>query len=50
VADACGAGDEAAAKRSLENLAFAGDSLFTDVTTISALFRATSITGQQPES
>ncbi|MGH3753652.1 MAG: cysteine hydrolase family protein [Pseudonocardiaceae bacterium] len=34
VADACGAGNEAAAQRSLEGLAFAGDSLQTDVATI----------------
>jgi nicotinamidase-related amidase len=31
IADACGAGNEAAAKRSLESLAFAGDALITDV-------------------
>jgi len=30
IADACGAGHADAAKRSLESLAFAGDSLFTD--------------------
>ncbi len=40
VADACGAGDEAAGRRSLESLAFAGDSLITEVTTISAIFRS----------
>jgi nicotinamidase-related amidase len=39
VADACGAGDETAGRRSLESLAFAGDSLITDAATISALFR-----------
>jgi biuret amidohydrolase len=39
VEDACGAGDEAAGRRSLESLKFAGDSLFTDVVTISTLFR-----------
>ncbi len=39
VADACGAGDKAAGQRSLESLAFAGDSLFTDVAKISSLFR-----------
>jgi nicotinamidase-related amidase len=37
VADACGAGDEAAARRSLKRLDFAGDSFITDVATISAL-------------
>lgn len=40
VADACGAGDEAAGRRSLESLAFAGDSLITEVATISAIFRS----------
>ena len=39
VEDACGAGHEAAGRRSLESLKFAGDSLFTDVVTISDLFR-----------
>lgn len=38
VADACGAGDEAAGKRSLESLQFAGDSIITDAATIGALF------------
>jgi nicotinamidase-related amidase len=36
VADACGAGEEDAGKRSLESLAFAGDALLTDA----AAFRA----------
>ena len=40
VADACGAGDEAAARRSLESLNFTGDSLITDTATISAIFRS----------
>jgi nicotinamidase-related amidase len=39
VTDACGAGNEDAAKRSLESLEFAGDALMTDVKTISSLFR-----------
>ena len=39
VEDACGAGDETAGRRSLESLKFTGDSLFTDVVTISDLFR-----------
>ena len=39
VQDACGAGHETAGRRSLESLKFAGDSLITDVVTISALFR-----------
>ncbi|MDQ3926300.1 MAG: cysteine hydrolase [Actinomycetota bacterium] len=37
VADACGAGEEAAGRRSLESLAFAGDSFVTDVATIGPL-------------
>lgn len=39
VADACGAGDKAAGRRALESLAFAGDSLITDVATVTGLFR-----------
>jgi nicotinamidase-related amidase len=39
IADACGAGDEAAGRRALESLEFAGDSIITDSATISALFR-----------
>ena len=39
VADACGAGDKSAGERSLESLAFMGDSLFTDVATIADLMR-----------
>jgi nicotinamidase-related amidase len=39
VADACGAGDAAAAHRSLETLAFAGDALITDTATICGLLR-----------
>jgi nicotinamidase-related amidase len=34
VTDACGAGDEEAAKRSIESLKFAGDALLTDTQTI----------------
>jgi biuret amidohydrolase len=37
VTDACGAGDQVAAKRSLDALAMAGDALLTDVSTITAL-------------
>lgn len=40
VADACGAGHQGAAQRSLEGLAFAGDSLITDVETICPLLTA----------
>jgi nicotinamidase-related amidase len=39
VSDACGAGNEEAARHSLKLLDHAGDSVFTDVATISALFR-----------
>lgn len=39
VADACGSRDKVAAQRTLDSLAFAGDSLQTDVTTICGLFR-----------
>src|SRR5262245_45054220 len=34
VTDACGAGNPAAAKRSLDSLAFAGDAILTDISTI----------------
>ena len=37
VSDACGAGNPAAAKRSLDALAFAGDAMMTDVATITRL-------------
>ena len=40
VADACGTGEAEAAKRSLESLAFAGDSLITDTATLCRLLRA----------
>lgn len=39
VTDACGAGNEEAAKRSLESLEFAGDALMTDVKTLCSLLR-----------
>jgi nicotinamidase-related amidase len=39
VSDACGAGNEEAAKRSVENLKFIGDAILTDTDTICALFR-----------
>ncbi len=39
VADACGAGNKDAGKRSLESLAFAGDALITDTATTVALLR-----------
>ena len=37
VTDACGAGDEAAARRSIESLKFAGDAIFTDTEKICAV-------------
>ena len=39
IADACGAGDEAAAQRSLESLRFAGDAIISDVETFTDLLR-----------
>ncbi len=39
VTDACGAGDETAAQRSLASLAFAGDALMTNAKTLCELFR-----------
>jgi biuret amidohydrolase len=37
VTDACGAGNHAAAKRSLDALTFAGDAILTDISTIAGL-------------
>jgi nicotinamidase-related amidase len=42
ITDACGAGDQAAAARSLDLLGFAGDAILTDVATISGLLRRAS--------
>ena len=39
IADACGAGDEAAAQRSLESLRFAGDAIISDVETFTELLK-----------
>jgi hypothetical protein len=39
VADACGAGEEEAARHSLELLGHAGDAIFADVSTISVRLR-----------
>jgi nicotinamidase-related amidase len=39
VTDACGAGDEQAARRSIESLKFAGDALITDTKTICEVLR-----------
>ncbi len=38
VADACGAGDHEAARRSLASLEFAGDAMLTDAETICGIF------------
>ena len=43
VKDACGAGSEVAARHSLELLDHAGDALFTETATISALLRAPAV-------
>jgi biuret amidohydrolase len=42
VTDACGSGDKEAAKRSIETLKFAGDTLITDTETICNVLRARS--------
>jgi len=39
VNDACGAGDEEAAKRSLESLKFTGDALITDTKSVCDVLR-----------
>jgi biuret amidohydrolase len=39
IADACGAGDEVAAERSLESLRFAGDTIISDVETFTGLLK-----------
>src|SRR5438094_2808601 len=39
ITDACGAGDEEAAKRSIESLKFNGDAVLTDTETICAIFQ-----------
>jgi nicotinamidase-related amidase len=39
VTDACGAGDEEAAKRSIESMKFGGDTLITNTETMCDLFR-----------
>ena len=45
VADACGAGDEAAAKRSIENLKFGGDAIITDTETVCSVLGRKSADG-----
>jgi biuret amidohydrolase len=42
VTDACGAGNEEAAKRSIESLKFTGDALLTDTQTVCAVLRRAS--------
>ena len=46
VTDACGAGHEEAAKRSIEGLAFSGDAILTDTATFTALLRRSAPTGR----
>jgi nicotinamidase-related amidase len=48
VTDACGAGNPAAAKRSLDALATAGDAILTDISTITALLAQASASGPGP--
>jgi len=43
VTDACGGRDEAAMERSLAGLRFAGDAIFTDVASITRLFRKSAV-------
>src|SRR5215813_5108891 len=45
VTDACGTGNEEAARRSIENLKFAGDALITDTETICGVLRRQSADG-----
>jgi nicotinamidase-related amidase len=40
VADACGSGNEEAAKRSISSLEFAGDSILTDIATFRRLLQS----------
>jgi biuret amidohydrolase len=42
VTDACGAGDEKAARRSIESLEYTGDALFTDTATFCRILRGRS--------
>ena len=46
ITDACGAGHEDAAKRSLDGLAFSGDAILTDTATFTALLRRHGATGE----
>jgi biuret amidohydrolase len=48
VTDACGAGDHAAAKRSLDALATAGDAILTDISTITGLMARAATSRARP--
>jgi biuret amidohydrolase len=48
VTDACGAGNPAAAKRSLDALAFTGDAILTDVSTITGLLAQATTDAPEP--
>jgi nicotinamidase-related amidase len=48
ITDACGAGDQAAAKRSLDVLATAGDAILTDISTFTGLLTRTTTRAPGP--
>jgi biuret amidohydrolase len=48
VTDACGAGDHAAAKRSLDGLAAAGDAILTDISTFTGLLARATTRAPEP--
>jgi biuret amidohydrolase len=48
VTDACGAGNPAAAKRSLDALAFTGDAILTDISTITGLLAQATTGAPEP--
>jgi nicotinamidase-related amidase len=48
IADACGAGDAAAARRSLESLRFAGDAIITNSEDYCQALAAGNHSGEQP--
>jgi nicotinamidase-related amidase len=49
VTDACGAGNHAAAKRSLDGLAAAGDAILTDISTFTGLLTRTTTAEPEPK-
>jgi biuret amidohydrolase len=49
ITDACGAGDHAAAKRSLDALGFAGDAILTDIATLTSLLARPTPGGSAPK-